>query len=43
MEAHGDEENDFTSVIENLSSMFSHIVSEEVIATLVESCGGDCK
>lgn len=35
------ENNDYTDVVGNLVSMFGHVVTEEVISTIVESCEGD--
>lgn len=43
MEPCGDEENNYSDVIENLMNMFGKVMSKDVISTVVESCEGDCK
>lgn len=43
MESHGDEENDYSEAIDNLMNMFGNVISKDVISTVVEGCGGDCK
>ncbi|XP_075975044.1 uncharacterized protein LOC142975840 [Anticarsia gemmatalis] len=41
METRGDEENDFSEVIDNLVNMFGNLLNRDAIATIVESCSGD--
>ncbi|CAH0587034.1 unnamed protein product [Chrysodeixis includens] len=41
MESHGDEENNYSDVIESLMNMFGNVMSKDVISAVVESCSGD--
>lgn len=41
MEPCGDEENNFSDVIDNLMNMFGNVMSKDVISAVVESCEGD--
>lgn len=34
---------DFSNVVETLTSMFGDVISPDVIYSVVESCGGNCK
>lgn len=43
MESHGDEENNYSDVIESLMNMFGNVLSKDVISAIVESCSGDRK
>lgn len=36
-------ESDYQEVIETLVQTFGQVLSEDVIAAVVENCGGDCK
>lgn len=43
MEFHAGPQYDYSDVVETLASMFGDVVSADVIFSVVESCGGDCK
>lgn len=43
MEYHAGPEYDYSDVVETLASMFGEVVGQDVILSVVESCGGDCK
>lgn len=43
MEYQAGPNNDYSDVVETLASMFGDVISTDVIFSVVESCGGDCK
>lgn len=43
MEYHAVPEYDYSDVVETLASLFGDVISRDVIFSVVESCGGDCK
>lgn len=43
MDYHPGPEYDYSDVVETLTSMFGNVICKDVIQTVVESCGGDCK
>lgn len=43
MEDYPGPEYDYSDVVETLASMFGDVISTDVIFSVVESCGGDCK
>lgn len=43
MEYYAGPEYDYSDVVETLSCMFGDVICIDVIRTVVESCGGNCK
>lgn len=43
MEYHAGPEYGYSDVVETLACMFGDVISTDVIFSVVENCGGDCK